>query len=317
MYELISMMEYQKDLVIIKGSGKVFCAGGDIRQLSDASVDGAYATYSLVARTFDRIKNYKKPFIAIIDGLAMGGAAIYSMPAKYRIATERTNFSMPENIIGYFNDAASAYWLSRLDDNFGIYLGLTGNQVKGVDMERRGLATHYIESSKLDEMEQQLTQCNSHADVENALNKFSSDSPTLATDLDKILPKIRKCFGGETMEEIFHDLESDGSEWARNTLNTLKLKSPLSLKVSHRSLTTGRNISFRDCLKMEMILTLNYVGNSDTKEGVRAILIEKDLKPNWSRKSIYEVTDENVSGFFRPIPKKYELTFDDEITNKL
>ncbi|KAG4078987.1 hypothetical protein HA402_001642 [Bradysia odoriphaga] len=318
MHELISMMEHQKDIVILKGSGKIFCAGGDIKQLTRASPDEAYVVYSLACRTFDRISNYKKPFVALVDGLTMGGAAIYAMSGKYRIATERTKFSMPETIIGYFNDAASSYWLSRLENNFGIYVGLTGSYVKGYDMKKSGLATHYVESEKLDQLEQSLIRCQSHADVEKVLSESSSDPPSCASELDKILPNINKCFGGVTVEEIFDNLDNDGSEWAKDTLTVLKMKSPTSLKVSHRSFTTGKNISLRECLNMEMVLTINYcTDGTDAKEGVRAMLIDKDLKPNWSRKSIYEVANEDVERFFRPIPKKYELIFDEQLTNKL
>lgn len=119
------------------------------------------------------------------------------------------------------------------------------------------------------------------------------------------------------MEEIYDSLEKDGSEWAKHTLDALKGKSPTSLKVSHRSITTGRNIPLRDCLKMEMVLTMNHCTGSDVKEGVRAVLIDKDFKPNWNRKSIYDVTAEDVDKFFRPVPKKYELVFDEHLKNKL
>lgn len=258
MYELISTMDHQKDITILKGSGKVFCAGGDIKQMTRSSPDDAHKMYSLGCRSFDRISNYKTPFVVLIDGLAMGGASFYAMPGKYRIATERTKFAMPETAIGYFNDAVSSYWLSRLENNFGIYVGLTGTFVKGFDMKKSGLATHYIESKKLDELQQDLVQCQSHADVEQVLTDSSSDPPSPVTELDEILPNINKCFSGTTMEEIFENLENDGSEWSRNTLTTLKTKSPTSLKVSLRCLSTGKNISLRDCLKMEMVLTMNY-----------------------------------------------------------
>lgn len=308
-------MEHQKDLIILKGSGKIFCAGGDIKQMINSSRDHAHFVYSLGCRSFDLIANYKKPYVVLFDGLTMGGAALYTMPGKYRIATERTAFSMPETKIGYFNDAGSSYFLSRLDNNFGIYMGLTGTPVTGFDVKKVGLATHFIESKKLEMLESHLIKCETHEDVERILNKLSSDQPSVNTSkLDDILPNIKKCFSGVTVEEIYENLKRDGSDWAEKTLNTLKINSPTALKVSLRSITSGKNISLRDCLKMEMCLTINHnVDDCDVKEGVRAVLIDKDFKPNWSRKSIHEVTDEDVDRYFKPIPQKYELSFGDSI----
>lgn len=117
------------------------------------------------------------------------------------------------------------------------------------------------------------------------------------------------------MEGIYQNLHLDGSDWAKKTLEALSRKLPTSLKVSHRSLTTGRNISLRDCLKLEMLLTVNYVGNKDLKEGCRALLIEKDFKPKWNRKSIYDVTEDDVQICFKP--NGHELQFVETLKCKL
>lgn len=317
LHTLISKMEPQKDVIILKGSGKIFCAGGDIKQMINNSSDHAHFVYSLGCRSYDLIANYRKPYVVIMDGLTMGGAAFYTMPGKYRIATERTVFSMPETIIGYFNDAGSSYFLSRLDNNFGIYMGLTGAQVKGFDTKTVGLATHFIESKKLDELEKNLIQCKTNEEVETVLD-YSSEPPSRHTGLEAILPNINKCFGSNTVEKIYKNLQQDDSDWANKTLNALKANSPTAIKVSFRSITSGKNMSLRNCLKMEMGLTINHNTDSmEVKEGVRAVLIDKDFKPNWSRKSIYDVTDENVERYFKPIEQKYELNFEENIQNKL
>lgn len=310
-------MERQKNIVILKGSGKIFCVGGDIKELSNMSADSASFAYSYLCKIYDLIANYRKPYIVLIDGLALGGAAIYSMPGKYRIVTERTVISMPETTIGYFNDAGSSHFLSRLENNFGIYMGMTGIKVKGFDAKKVGLATHYIASHKLDELEKTLAKCKNHMDVEKVLNHLSSDNEFRPDQLDRILPDIKKCFDGSTVEEIFENLQNEGSDWAANTLKTLKRNSPTSLKITHRSITTGKNISLRDCLKMEMRLVVNHTEGSDFKEGVRAVLIDKDFKPKWSRKSIYDVTVDDVERFFKPLPKPYELRFEGDVACKL
>lgn len=317
MLELLLEMEKDKDVVIVKGSGKVFSAGGDVKELSTDPSKGI-SMYKCAGRSFDLISNYKKPYVGFIDGTAMGGAAIYSMSGKYRIVTERTSFSMPENTIGYFNDGGSSYFLSRLDHNLGLYIGLTGAPINGTDMKKYGLATHFIMSYKLDEVEQSLIKCKTHDDVERILNENSSSYPlSIASELDLVLPNIKKCFSALTVEEIYENLHLDGSDWAKKTLAALDRKSPTSLKVSHRSITSGRNISLRDCLKMEMRLTVHHMENSDLKEGVRALLIDKDFKPKWNRKTVYDVTRDDVDRFFGPISDAHELTFIETIKCRL
>lgn len=310
-------MEHEKDVIILKGSGTIFCVGGDIKLLSNMAADVVNSAYKISSKIYDLIANYNKPYIALIDGLAIGGASIYAMSGKYRIATERTVYSMPETTIGYFNDAGSCYFLPRLDNNFGIYLGMTGISVKGFDMKKVGLATHFIESKKLDELETLLVKCKSHDDVEIILNEFSSEPALISNELDQILPNVKECFKGSTVEEIYENLKRDGSDWAMKTLAILKRNSPTSLKITHRILTTGKSLSLRDGLKLEMRLVVNHSEGNDLKEGVRAVLIDKDFKPKWSRKSIYDVTDEDVERFFNPLPKQYELTFEETVKNKL
>lgn len=225
--------------------------------------------------------------------------------------------SMPETTIGYFNDVGSSHFLSRLRNNFGIYMGLTGMKVKGYDLKKVGLASHFVESHKLPELEIALTKCKDHKDVETALSRFSSDVKSRSDEFDATLPIIDKCFGGVTVEEIFDNLQCDGSDWAIKVLNTLKKNSPTSLKIAHRCLTTGRNMSMRNCLKMELRIAVNFVGVGDFKEGVRAVLVEKDFKPNWSKKSIYDVTKEDADHYFKSIPELYELRFRDRISSRL
>lgn len=306
---MLKYFEREKDIVIFKGSGKVFCAGGDVKEITTVPIADGKSGYRNGYRSVELISNYKKPYVALMDGLAMGGASYYSIPGKYCVATERTSYSMPETSLGYFNDAGSTYFLPRLRNNFGIFMGLTGYKVKGFDVKKVGLATHYVESHKLDELENALIKCKTNEDVAKILNKFSSDPQSSATELDHALPKVKSCFGSETVEEIYENLRVDGSDWAQNTLKVLNIMSPTSVKVVHRSLKLAKTLSLRDCLKMEFRLVVHHNIESDLKEGSRAALIEKDFKPKWSRKSIYDVTEEDVARFFQPMPDGDELTF--------
>lgn len=295
----------------------MFCTGGDLKELPLLSASRKSTTYTDIYNIYDLIASSSMHFVALIDGLAVGGAAIFSQPAKYRVVTEKSVMSMPETTIGYFNDVASSHFLTRLENNFGIYMGLTGIKVKGYDLKKVGLATHFVESHKMTELENMLIKCKDHRDVETALDKFSSDFETNPSELDGILPRIKKCFNGATVEAIFDRLQCDGTDWAIKTLNILKKNSPISLKVTHLSLTTARNLSMRDCLKMEMIICVNFVGDSDFEEGIRAVLLDKDFKPKWSKKSIYDVRKEDVEKFFKPIPEPYKLRFRERVKNHL
>lgn len=305
--------------MIFKGSGTVFSAGGDVKGIISSStgrkpVEEGYRSSSW---TYDLLLNYKKPFVVLIDGLAMGGAAIYAMPAKYRVATERTVFAMPETFIGYFNDAGASHFLSRLGNNFGLYMGMTGARVKGFDMVKLGLATHFIESRELEDVEQALIKCKSFSEVERTLSGFSSVPSPVESELDSILTRINKCFGGETVEDIYENLYHDGSDWAQRTVKTLDKMSPMSLKVTHRSISLGRNLSPRDCLKMELRLVVQHVIKSDMQEGVRALLLDKDFKPKWNPRAIGDVTEEQVDRFFQKLPEDEELSFDGDLESKL
>ena len=296
----------------MKGSGKVFSSGGDVIQISSSPYQKVLHGYRYSAKTVELLSNYKIPFIVFIDGLAMGGAATYCTPGKYRVVTERTSFAMPETSIGLINDASSNFFLSRLPRNFGTFMGMTGYRVKGYDMLKVGLGSHFIENSKLDDLETELIECRSHKDVTKVLDCFASAPQTMESELDTNLPLIEKCFSALTVEGIFENLREDGSEWATKTLKTLNRMSPTSLKVTHRNINLGRNLSLRECLKMEIRIVHNLLtSSSDFKEGIRAA-IEKDNNRNWQPKTINEVSDEHVESFLKLAPVEYETCLEHE-----
>lgn len=241
----------------------------------------------------------------------MGGGVGLSVHGKYRVATERTLFAMPETAIGLFPDVGGGYFLPRMTGNLGAYLGLTGFRLKGRDVQKAGVATHFVESSSLEELENELVQCKNTADIDKTLNKFAS----LAKDssefvLQPHLKQIEKAFGGETVEEIALRLHDDGSEWAMSTLKLISKMSPTSLKVTLRQLQLGKTMTLRECLQMEFRLAAHCIIDSDFKEGVRALLIDKDQQPKWKPDTIEKVTQDHVNKFFAPLPDKDELCFE-------
>ena len=309
--------ETSKNVVIFKGLGKVFTSGGDVKSFRGEKRNLTVIGYSLNCMTYDMIANYKILYVVFLDGVAMGGASWYSTQCKFCVVTERTSFSMPETAIGYFNDAGSSFFLSRLAGNFGVFMGMTGYRVKGYDMIKVGLASHYVESSKLDELEMELIKCRTDDEVNQVLDRFASIPKTTDSELDSVMSFIDKCFGLPTVEEIFIALRQNGSEWATKTLKILMRLSPTGLKVTHRSINLGRNLSMRECLKMELRVVMRFFADSELEEGIRAVLIDKDNKPNWKPKTIAEVSDDHVRKFFEPLPELEELKFDLQLLPKL
>lgn len=304
-------MESSKSHVIVKGAGeKAFSAGGDIKGVTGSTIETCKDIFRYQLMNFNLVASYKKPYIAIMNGITMGGASPFSIAGKYRIATDQTLYAMPETAIGFFNDAGASYFLSRLNFNIGVYMGMTGARLKGFDVKKVGLASHFVESSRLEDMEKALLACKTEDEIVSLLSKYSSVPSSTETELDTITARVDKCFDGETVEEIYENLHLDGSDWAMNTIRTLNKMSPTSLKVTHKSMSTGKKIPLQDCLKMEFRLAINHCIKSDLREGVRALLVDKDLKPKWDPPSLQTVTEDHVDHFFRPLPDGDEVTFE-------
>lgn len=217
-YAPLLQFEKDKSLVIVKGAGgKAFCAGGDVRSLVESDPSYGEAFFRAEYTLNHLIGTYTIPYVAFIDGITMGGGVGISVHGKYRVATEKTMFAMPETAIGLFPDVGGSHFLPRLQGKLGVYLGLTGVRLKGLDVLKSGIATHYCDSSKLSSLENDLVGSSGFADVEATLAKYSikDDSEFVFA---KNLQQINHCFGATTVEEIIANLENDGSEWARKTI---------------------------------------------------------------------------------------------------
>ncbi|KAG4074273.1 hypothetical protein HA402_008682 [Bradysia odoriphaga] len=300
-YAPLLQFEKEKSLVIVKGTGgKAFCAGGDVVSLVKSDPSHGQAFFQAEYTLNHLIGTYTIPYIALIDGIVMGGGVGVSVHGKYRVATEKTMFAMPETAIGLFPDVGGSHFLPRLDGKLGIYLGLTGFRLKGKDVLKSGIATHYCESSKLASLENDLVASNNFADVDAALAKYciKDDSEFV---LAKNLAEINRCFDASTVEGIIANLEKDGSEWALKTKETLSKMSPTSLKVTLKQLSLGAKLTLAECLQMEFRLGNHHVRDSDFAEGVRALLIDKDNQPKWKPPTLAEVTNDRVDSFFKPV----------------
>ncbi|XP_065170567.1 3-hydroxyisobutyryl-CoA hydrolase, mitochondrial-like [Atheta coriaria] len=304
-------------LVIIKGNGRAFSAGGDLVSLQRAqngeydfkqhAVVILYLAYTLVGQ----IPNYKPNFISFMDGIVMGGGAGLSIHGKYRIITERTIFAMPETTIGFFPDVGASYFLSRLQGRLGLYLGLTGERLQGEEIVIFGLGTHFVPSDLLPDLEKRLMECHDDYDIEVTLDCFHRYTFDLEDDKEVQLKEINSCFDAESVEEILLRLSENGSKFCLKTRETLMGKSPTSLKITFEAWKRGRSMSLIDCLNMEYRMASRCLSvkhqlnlghkikpHSDFKEGVRALLIHKDKTPQWYPKTLEDVSQELVDSYF-------------------
>jgi 3-hydroxyisobutyryl-CoA hydrolase len=313
--------EYERDphvkSIILKGAGdKAFCAGGDIRAIYDSKKKTPSTLYKDFFRE-EYILNYligtlQTPHIAFLNGITMGGGVGLSVHGKFRVATENTVFAMPETAIGFFCDVGGSYFLPRLPGELGMYLALTGARLKGVDVLKAGVATHYIPAAKLPQVEDEISKVrDSPADIyiDKLLTKFN-DIPTdlPKSEIETHRDTIDRIFGKKTLEDIFAELKKENTEWANKVLETLSKMSPTSLKVVFKQLREGKKLSLDECLKMEYRISQRFMMHHDFFEGVRALLVDKDKNPKWECATIYDVSDADVQSYFDMLgPEELQL----------
>ncbi|PKA49649.1 3-hydroxyisobutyryl-CoA hydrolase-like protein 5 [Apostasia shenzhenica] len=316
--EFLEKWERQEDaeLVIFKGAGRAFSAGGDLKMFyegrsDDFCLEVVYRMYWLCYH----IHTYKKTTVALVNGIVMGGGGALSVPFKFSVVTEKTVFAVPEAGIGFHTDCSLSYILPRLPGYLGEYLGLTSARLNGKDMVASGLATYYVPSEKLDELEKALLSLNSGEEnvIRKAIDKFHIDVQEEENILNK-LPIISKCFCKESVEEIIESFEVEGlnkgNEWISPVLKGLKRSSPTALKITLRSIREGRNQTLPECLKKEFRVTMNLlksVPSGDVYEGIRALSIDKDNAPKWIPSTLEEISRERIDLTFKPFSGELEL----------
>uniref|UniRef100_A0A8C9DGG3 3-hydroxyisobutyryl-CoA hydrolase n=1 Tax=Prolemur simus TaxID=1328070 RepID=A0A8C9DGG3_PROSS len=296
-------------LIIMKGAGgKAFCAGGDVRAISEAkkakqmSQDFFREEYILN----NAVGSCQKPYVALIHGITMGGGVGLSVHGQFRVATEKSLFAMPETAIGLFPDVGGGYFLPRLQGKLGYFLGLTGFRLKGRDVYRAGIATHFVDSEKFSMLEEDLLALKSPSE-ENIMDVLETYHAESKIDKDKSfileehMDKINSCFSANTMEQIIENLRQDGSSFALEQLKVISKMSPTSLKITLRQLIEGSSKTLQEVLTMEYRLSQACMEGHDFHEGVRAVLIDKDQSPKWKPASLKEVTDEDVNNHFKSL----------------
>lgn len=298
------------ELVVIRGAGeRAFCAGGDIRALHDSGKAGTPYVIDFYAHEYRLnrvIKRYPKPYIALINGIVMGGGVGVSVHGQYRIAGEGCVFAMPETGIGLFPDVGGTYFLPRCPGEVGLYLGLTGARLDVTDAKYAGVATHVVPAAQHEALIAALSD-GAHP-VERTLAQFAISHEN-KSKIAGLQQAIDRHFAHGSVEEIFASLETDPSLFAAETLKALRTKSPISLKVAYRQIREGKELGFEDCMRLEFRLTNRFMRGHDFYEGVRAAILEKDNAPKWQPPSLEAVTAAHVDAYFAALPNG-DLTLD-------
>jgi enoyl-CoA hydratase/carnithine racemase len=283
-------------VVVIEGAGeRAFCAGGDIRALRDAQLNGDRATadafFSEEYALNRMIATYPKPYVALIDGICMGGGIGVSVHAPYRVATEHAMFAMPETAIGFFPDIGATFFLPRLPGRIGTYLGLTGARMLGADAVHAGLATQFTPRAQVAALAQALA-----TDGAGALAEYAT--PLAAFSLAAQRAAADHCFGADTLAQIVQRLEADGGDWATRTLEMLRGVSPSALCWTLKALQRGADLTLPQALDAEFALTHTTMRHPDFAEGVRAMVVDKDRKPRWQPARIEDVDPAAIEALF-------------------
>ncbi len=294
--------------VLVKGEGeRAFCAGGDIRWLHDtAKEDPAYACEFFREEYLNNslIYHYPKPYVALIDGIVMGGGVGISVHGDFRVAGDATLFAMPETGIGLFPDVGGGHFMPRLHDGLGLYYALTGARAKAADCMAAGIATHYAPGDKYEELADALLKTplggHAHADIETVLDIYAGD-PGHAPVNDSRGDIARLFQGHETLDGLMAALGKDGGDFANTTLSTLEKMSPTSLRLTFEQMRRGHELDFDDVMKMEFRMVRRVMEGHDFFEGVRAQILDKDRNPKWSPAALADLSDKDVAPYFEPL----------------
>lgn len=294
-------------LVIFKGAGeKGFCAGGDVKALhkarnNDTKMKEAEHFFEVEYETDQLIYQFPKPIIANLDGVVMGGGIGITYGASHRIITENTKWAMPEMNIGLFPDVGASYFLNKAPGEIGKYLGLTASVIKAPDICYINAADKYIKHKDLPSLLTEITETDWHVkgvdELDQLIRKYQA-SPEDSSYLQSVQAIIDQHFSYHSVEEILQSLESDFHSFAQETMKTMQSKSPVSLKVTLAHLLTSKNKSLASCFATDLTLAKNFLRHNDFYEGVRAVLIDKDKRPNYQYKTLADVSDAFVQSFF-------------------
>ena len=303
LFQALQRFEEDADIscVVLTGEGdRGLCAGGDVRIIHDLGKAGDPQVLDFWREEFPlnyRIARFGKPYIALMDGIVMGGGVGISAHGSHRIVTERTKLAMPETGIGYFPDVGGSWLLPRAPGECGTWLGLTGNAVTAADAIYAGFADYLVPSDRLDGLVQDLSQAADTDSIETAIAARADEAGEGVLSINREI--IDATFRFDIIEEIFEALSARKDAFSRETLEVLQKRSPTSLKLTLKLLRLGReSASLIECLEREFAAGTEILRQHDFYEGVRAALVDKDRNPRWQPTRLEEVREEDIAPYF-------------------
>ena len=296
--------------VLVRGAGdRAFCAGGDIRALYQSFKNSGTLHREFFAAEYPLdylLYAYPKPYVVLLDGITMGGGMGIAQGSTLRIVGDRTRIAMPEVAIGFFPDVGASYFLSRLPGALGIYLALTGVQIRGADALYCQLADVYLPADAIATLTEDLAALKWSDDHSSDLRRFIHARAAVglaAPTLSLLRPGIDAHFSRPTVPAILASLEAETraeyADWAQQTAKLMRSRSPTMLFATLRQLKRGKDMSLAACFRMELSMTQQCFEQGDFMEGVRALIVDKDNAPKWRPSRIDDVTDDMIDGFFR------------------
>ena len=295
-------------LVVLDGAGdRALCAGGDVLGLYNSRAEG-----SGLARTFWReeyrlnaaIHRYPKPFVALMDGIVMGGGIGLSAHAQGggRVVTERSMLAMPETGIGLIPDVGGTWLLAHAAGELGLYLGLTGARMNGSDAIQAGFADVHVTHTRIPALVVALVATGGEP-VTDILDAAADEDPVPASPLLALKPEIDRCFRQPTVAGILSELQTTTAEWAMKTRADLLQKSPLALTATLAAIRGAKRLgSLEAALNTEFRLCTHLFEAGEFPEGVRALLVDKDKAPKWRAPRLEDVTPAMIEGLLAPLP---------------
>jgi enoyl-CoA hydratase len=299
-------------IVITAAGGRAFSAGGDVRALYDMGRSGraeeALGYWRSEYALNTAIKRYRKPYVAVIDGMVLGGGAGISIHGSHRVAADGFSFAMPEVGIGFIPDVGATWFLGRMPGELGIYCALTGARLAAADAVAAGIATHRVGSARIPDLVEGLC---GNVSVNALLAAFAE--PAGDGPLAKHFAAIDRLFKGESVEEILAALDAEASgggtaaEFAGTAARTIRANSPLALKVALAQLRRGQSLDFAGCMRTEFRIVSRLVFGHDLYEGIRSVIIDKDRAPRWQPATLAAVSSAEVDRHFAPLPRELAL----------
>ncbi len=282
-------------VVIDSADPRAFCAGGDVRAMRRAAMaadDSAILSFFAEEYALNcAIAEYPKPYIALVDGICMGGGIGISVHGVARVASEYAVFAMPETAIALFPDVGASYLLPRLPGALGVWLALTGTRLEGTDAVHAGLATHFVPRAGHSALSAALA-----ADGPGVLAAFAVPLPAFSFADER--PAIDRCFTAPSVPAIFERLATEPGPFGRDTLAALRRFSPSSVLWSFEILRRGAGSTLAEALATELRLVRRVVRHPDFAEGVRAMVVDKDRSPRWMPPSVEQVDLAAIAAMF-------------------